>query len=388
MTTTALAPFLGLHVLHAVPASLLNRDDAGAIKKITIDGTPRARVSSQSWKRAIRTGIRTEAIDGGAYGLRTTRFPKLTAEALAANHGIDPDRAAAVSAALFTRLGLKANEKTGNTSVAVFASEALPTRVAAALAEHDADIVFVTDPDEEADESKKKTAPKLNIPDAVLTAARAALDVDNTIDLALFGRMLAEIPGSNIDGAVSVAHAFSVDPLALEADFFTAVDDAAGPGEAVSSMLDTADLAAPTLYRYVELDRRQLRSNLAGYSQDESVVEELALAAEARFVEWVVRSIPSAKKRSSAAHTLPILVLADTGRAVYSLADAFSPAIQGDNVAAKASERLLRHSTAARPFTGGTTTALAINPTIADDLEFTGVDRADDLGDFIARVRR
>ncbi|NKR23387.1 hypothetical protein GS579_25825 [Rhodococcus hoagii] len=183
MTDTTLAPFLALHVLQAIPASLLNRDDAGSIKKITVDGVPRVRVSSQSWKRAIRIGLRTAAIDGGSFGLRTTRFPKLTAEALAGNHGVDPHRAAAVSAAVFTGLGLKANEKTGNTSVAVFASEELPTRVAAALAEHDADIVF--------DEKKGVV-----IPDPVLAAARAALDVDATIDLALFGRMLAEIPAA------------------------------------------------------------------------------------------------------------------------------------------------------------------------------------------------
>ncbi|MBM4574949.1 type I-E CRISPR-associated protein Cas7/Cse4/CasC [Rhodococcus hoagii] len=375
MTDTTLAPFLALHVLQAIPASLLNRDDAGSIKKITVDGVPRVRVSSQSWKRAIRIGLRTAAIDGGSFGLRTTRFPKLTAEALAGNHGVDPHRAAAVSAAVFTGLGLKANEKTGNTSVAVFASEELPTRVAAALAEHDADIVF--------DEKKGVV-----IPDPVLAAARAALDVDATIDLALFGRMLAEIPGGNVDGAVSVAHAFSVDPLALEADFFTAVDDAAGEGEAVSSMLDTADLAAPTLYRYVELDRRQLRTNLAAASTDPAVIEELALAAEAALIEWTVRSLPASKKRSSAAHTLPILVLADTGTAVYSLADAFSPAIRGDQVAAEAAARLLRHSAAARPFTGGTTAALAINPTIADHLDLTGIDATTTLGDLITQVRR
>lgn len=375
MTDTTLSPFLALHVLQSVPASLLNRDDAGAIKKITLDGVPRVRVSSQSWKRAIRTGVRTASIDGGAFGLRTTRFPKLTADALAANHAIDPHRAAAVSAAVFSGLGLKANEKTGNTSVAVFASEQLPGRVAAAIAEHDTDIVF--------DEKKG-----LVVPDLVLAAARAALDVDATIDLALFGRMLAEIPGSNVDGAVSVAHAFSVDPLALEADFFTAVDDAAGDGEAVSMMLDTVDLAAPTLYRYAELDRRQLRTNLAAASSDPAVVEDLALAAEAAFVEWVVRSMPTSKKRSSAAHTFPILVLADTGTAVYSLADAFSPAIRGDQVAADASARLLRHSAALRPVTGAATAALAINPTIADTLDFTGIDRTDSITDLITRVRR
>ncbi|MFZ2529770.1 MAG: type I-E CRISPR-associated protein Cas7/Cse4/CasC [Rhodococcus sp. (in: high G+C Gram-positive bacteria)] len=373
--TDTLSPFLALHVLQAVPSSLLNRDDVGAIKKITFGGVPRVRVSSQSWKRAIRTGIRTTAIDGGSFGLRTTRFPKLTADVLSTDHTLDPHRAAALTAAVFTGLGLKANEKTGNTAVAVFASEHLPRRVAAAIAEHDTDFTF--------DEKNGVV-----VPPAVLAAARAALDVDATVDLALFGRMLAEIPAGNVDGAVSVAHAFSVDPLALEADFFTTVDDAADVGEPTSVMLDTVDLAAPTLYRYVELDRRQLRTNLAAASTDPNIIENLALAAEAAFVEWTIRSLPSAKKRSSAAHTLPILVLADTGTAVYSLADAFSPAIRGHHVALDAATRLLRHSAAARTFTHGATTALAINPTIGDSLNPTGLHRATDLDDFINKIRR
>lgn len=375
MTDNTPSPFLALHILQTVPASLLNRDDAGAIKKITVDGVPRVRVSSQSWKRAIRTGMRTAAIDGGAFGLRTTRFPKLTADSLASNHGIDPHRAAAVSAAVFSGLGLKANEKTGNTAVSVFASEELPARVAAAIAEHDADFTF--------DEKKGVV-----VPDPVLDAARAALDVDATIDLALFGRMLAEIPTGNVDGAVSVAHAFSVEPLAVEADFFTAVDDAAGEGEAVSSMLDTTDLASPTLYRYVELDRRQLRTNLAAASTDSAVVDSLTAAAESAFVDWAVRSMPTSKRRSSAAHTFPVLVLADTGTAVYSLADAFAPAIRGDQITTTAAIRLLRHSAALRSITGATTAALAVNPTIADALDFTGVDRAGTIAELISLVQR
>ncbi|WP_032399765.1 type I-E CRISPR-associated protein Cas7/Cse4/CasC [Rhodococcoides fascians] len=384
MPDTTIAPFLALHILHAVPASLLNRDDAGAIKKITVDGVTRVRVSSQSWKRAIRTGVRTAAIEGGAFGLRTTRFPQLTADVLATHHGIDPHRASAVSAALFTRLGLKANEKTGNTAAAVFASENLPSRVAAVLAEHDGSIVYAAD----TGTTKKKSDAALSIPDEVMAAAHAALDVDATVDLALFGRMLAEIPGRNIDGAVSVAHAFSVDPMALEADFFTAVDDAARDDEAVSMMLDTADLAAPTLYRYIELDRRQLRTNLATASTDPTVIERLALAAEAALIEWSVRSLPTGKKRSSAAHTLPIVVLADTGTAVYSLADAFSPAIRGTQVTIDAATRLLRHSATMRPYTGGSTAVLAINPTVADELDLDGLGIASSLDDLIATVRR
>ena len=57
-------------------------------------------------------------------------------------------------------------------------------------------------------------------------------------------------------------------------------------------------------------------------------------------------------------------------------------------VALDAATRLLRHSAAARTFTHGATTALAINPTIGDSLNPTGLHRATDLDDFINKIRR
>ena len=45
---------LELHILQSFPVTCLNRDDVGAPKSAVCGGVPRARVSSQSWKRAIR----------------------------------------------------------------------------------------------------------------------------------------------------------------------------------------------------------------------------------------------------------------------------------------------------------------------------------------------
>ena len=45
------------HILQSFPVSCLNRDDVGAPKTAKIGGTTRARVSSQSWKRAIRLAM-------------------------------------------------------------------------------------------------------------------------------------------------------------------------------------------------------------------------------------------------------------------------------------------------------------------------------------------
>ncbi|MDX3329446.1 type I-E CRISPR-associated protein Cas7/Cse4/CasC [Streptomyces sp. ME02-6979-3A] len=44
-----------MHALQTVPPSNVNRDDTGALKTAVYGGVPRARVSSQAWKRAART---------------------------------------------------------------------------------------------------------------------------------------------------------------------------------------------------------------------------------------------------------------------------------------------------------------------------------------------
>ena len=45
---------LEFHILQSFPVSCLNRDDMNQVKTAIIGGTKRARISSQSFKRAIR----------------------------------------------------------------------------------------------------------------------------------------------------------------------------------------------------------------------------------------------------------------------------------------------------------------------------------------------
>lgn len=319
MTVAAItnAPFITLHALQAFPPSLLNRDDNNAVKQIVYGGTTRVRVSSAASKRAIRVAMRDAAVTDGQYGVRTTRFPALTAEILVNQYGRPAAETAVKTAAVFAELKLKTN-KAGNTSAPIFASPQFPTAMAAALAAN-WDRVGST------------------VPAEVTAAVRLALDVQGTIDLALFGRMLAEIPGARVDGAAGVSHSFSVDPASIEPDFWSMVDDAAEHGGVTSTNLGESSLTAPVLYRSAFLDRRQLRHNLAAAPAS----EELALEAERSFVEWFVRAVPTAKQRSSVAATLPSLVVATCGSQVLSGAAAFSTPINGTCVVASASAALL-----------------------------------------------
>lgn len=312
--------FMSLHAIHALPPSLLNRDYADAIKRITIGGTSRVRVSSQSWKRAMRKHVRSTAIEGGAFGIRTGRFPSLVVEALVTHHGADPVAATAKVAAVFTSINVTTNEK-GNTSTTIFAPESAPEQIADAIYPY-----FDTIGD--------------SVPDEVQRAAVASFDPSNAIDIALFGRMLIEIPAGNVTGAVAVSHSFSVDRAAVEPDFWTAADDAAPAAAGRSTMLDSSDLAAPVLYRHAALDRRQLRHNLRG-AGDPEVVERLAAAAERAFLDAFIQAVPDGKRRSTAATTLPAVVLGIAAGRDTSFADAYANVIAGEEVLDTAITRLL-----------------------------------------------
>ncbi|MEB3023398.1 MULTISPECIES: type I-E CRISPR-associated protein Cas7/Cse4/CasC [Mycolicibacter] len=356
------APFVTLHALQAFPPSLLNRDDSNAAKQIVVGGTPRVRVSSASGKRAIRTAMRAHRIDGAEYGLRTNRFPALTAEVLTDSYGRAADVAAAKTAAVFRKLNLKATDK-GDTAVLIFGNESLPQTMAAVINQAW---------DEIGDDAPADT----------IAAAAAALDGGRAVDLALFGRMLAEIPTGRIDGAVGVAHSFSVDAAAIEPDFWTAIDDAAPAGEPVSSNLGEAMVSAPILYRSASLDRRQLRRNLAGASED---ADALARAAEQSFIEWFIRAVPSAKQRASVAATLPSVVAATLSTQVLSAANAFTTPITGPDVLGAATSALLSTLDRGTDVIGeGENVILAIDP--AADHLVNGHTSASTIAEFTATI--
>ena len=69
----------------------------------------------------------------------------------------------------------------------------------------------------------------------------------------LMGRMLAELPGAEVDGAVQFAHAFTTHGTVVETDFFTAVDDIEKEGDAGSAHMNAAQFSAGTFYRYANI---------------------------------------------------------------------------------------------------------------------------------------
>lgn len=141
-------------------------------------------------------------------------------------------------------------------------------------------------------------------------------------DIALFGRMLAEKPELSLDASCQVAHAISTHRVAMEMDFFTAVDDLLTSDEPGAGMMGVIGYNSACFYRYARLDWEQLKNNLDGDI-------DLARRSVEGFLRASVLAVPTGKQTSFAAQNPPSFLLAvvrGDGMS-WSLANAFEKPI-------------------------------------------------------------
>jgi CRISPR system Cascade subunit CasC len=117
------------------------------------------------------------------------------------------------------------------------------------------------------------------------------------IDLALFGRMVADAPDLNVDASVQVAHALGVHKLTPEFDYFTAVDDCSPEDNAGAGMIGTVEFNSSTVYRYATINVPLLFKNLGDKTATIQAVEA--------FTEAFITSMPTGKQNTFANRTLP-----------------------------------------------------------------------------------
>jgi CRISPR system Cascade subunit CasC len=277
-----LRTIIDVHVLQTLPPSCLNRDDTGSPKTAVYGGVPRARVSSQSWKRATRRYFNENLLEPDERGVRTRRVVELIEGQLktllgTAAEGRDKELNELVKAAL-DGLGLK--EKKGDLSeYALFFS----TRQVDAIVELLA--------------SRFEAGDNTVEPEAVMELAGKG----HSLDVALFGRMIADTTSLNVDAACQVAHAISTHRVSPEFDFFTAVDDLNPAGEPGAAMMGHVEFNSATFYRFATIGAELLAANLGG---------SVAVAGGVRaFVEAFVKSLPTGRQNTFAAMTLPDLVV-------------------------------------------------------------------------------
>ncbi|MER6240844.1 type I-E CRISPR-associated protein Cas7/Cse4/CasC [Streptomyces clavifer] len=338
--------FLDVHALQTVPPSNLNRDDTGAPKTAVYGGVPRARVSSQAWKRAARTYFSDEhLLDPGELGVRTKKIVEAVAERITAlEPSIGGEEALRIADETVKATGLKTEVPKRKASAAkegepepapeakylVFLSTRQLDGLARLAVEGAADITaYLNDKETKAKAKAKEIA-----------------DTHHSVDIALFGRMVADAADFNVDAAVQVAHAISVHRVENESDYYTAVDDENKDEETGAGMIGTVDFNSSTLYRYAALGVHQLAANLGeGLREDEPLTTPVRRAVEA-FVHGFTASLPTGKINTFGHHTLPdaVVVKLRTTRPISFVA-AFEEPVRGDQggYVREASERLAEY---------------------------------------------
>lgn len=286
--------FVEFHLIQNFAPSNLNRDDTGAPKDALFGGYRRARVSSQCLKRATRLAAKQhELVAPENLGVRTKKLLALLQDRLANR---DSQEAASKIEAALAAAGLKLKDD-GKTEYLLFLGEGEIAGLAELIELHWDELAMGS----VSGEKKGKKEAKASAPAEVVKKAKALLNGGKAVDVALFGRMLADLPEVNQYAACQVAHAISTHRVEREFDYFTAVDDEGGPEDSGAGMIGQVEFNSATFYRYAVIDTHKLLSNLQGD-------QELALTALEAFAQAQVRAIPTGKQNTFAAHNLPAFV--------------------------------------------------------------------------------
>ena len=299
-----------LHTLTVHAPSNLIRDDFGRPKTALFGGTERARISSQSLKRAIRMSDYLRDQLEGRVSTRSRDIPKLIYDRLATRYEGDEEK-----------LG-----RLLHTCEAVTHALGKPDAKRGPL--HIAQIVFLT-PDEldrlegvVAD--KVENDGKLANPKTLggTLAAEAGLDrpPHDAVDMALFGRMTTDEAKAfaEVEAAMQVMHPISTHTTINETDYFTAVDDVStGEDDRGSAHLNELDFNSAVYYKYFSCDYDKLARNLDD--------RRSALDALIAFFDAACRIAPSGKQNSFASHSMAsaALLVVREAKTPCSLSEAF-----------------------------------------------------------------
>lgn len=266
--------YVDFHILQTVPPSCVNRDDTGSPKTAIYGGTQRARVSSQAWKRAMRLYFK-DIFEADELGSRTRKFVEMVARLIIQKDDTKTAEKAEKMAKAAMDKALKKDKKDGEAANKKDAMLFLNDTQANALA----NLALAEDAGEKIDKKAYKAAIK-DLP---------------SIDMVLFGRMVASDSSLNYDAASQVAHSISTHAVQTEFDFFTAVDE---DDESVAH-LGTVEYNSSTLYRYATVNVLELAEQLGA---------ESAIRAVRGFAEAMIRSMPTGKQNTFANRTLPYAV--------------------------------------------------------------------------------
>ena len=124
----------------------------------------------------------------------------------------------------------------------------------------------------------------------------------------MFGRMLADNADFNREAAVQVAHAYTTHRVAVEDDFYTAVDDLKTKAEdAGAGFVGELGFGSGLFYLYVCIDTDLLVANLGG---NDGLAAKSAVAA---LTEALATVSPGGKQASFASRSRAAYLLVEKG---------------------------------------------------------------------------
>lgn len=298
--------FLDIHAIQTVPPSNINRDDTGSPKTAQYGGVTRSRVSSQAWKKAIRDYFKENGTES-ATGIRSLEIVQYIADKIKEKDAsYDNEKAIKLANETINKANIKT--KDDKVKALFFIGDTQADKLAEAA------LNGVTD--------KKEL--------------QFILNDHPPIDIALFGRMVADDPALNEDASSQVAHAISTHAVQTEFDFFTATDDLAPEDNAGAGMLGTVEFNSSTLYRYANVAIHELSKQL---DDPRLVVDALKL-----FIDGFTMSLPTGKINTFANQTLPqaILLSLRSDRPVNLVSGFEAPVKSTNGYVSKSIEKLVK----------------------------------------------
>ena len=322
-----MSTYVDIHIIQNLPPSCVNRDDSGSPKSAVYGGVRRLRVSSQSWKRATRLYF-NDILDAKDVGVRTKRVVEVLAERITEDAPELAGDAAGLAEKVFAAAKIKLSSPRGKKDAPQESGYLL--FLSTSQIERLAGLAIASARGGEALDAK---------------TVKKIFKETHAVDIALFGRMVADDTDLNVDAACQVAHAISTHAAENEYDFFTAVDDEKNRSEeedAGAGMMGTVEFSSATMYRYATVNLDMLVENLGD--------GEAALRALEVFIKGFCLSMPTGKQNTFANRTLPeaVVVLVRDDQPV-SLVGAFEKPIrtnEADGYLARSVEALADHARA------------------------------------------
>jgi CRISPR system Cascade subunit CasC len=314
--------FVQIHTLRDYSTALPNRGQDGLAKRTVYGGIERQRISSQSFKAALRdnpTLVRTkdETIVGDTMkdlaesldldmSVRSALIGDRRLVPALVSRKLSEEDAKAWSKevmGLWRREGAKVDSDTplvvGEKEIGALADACVAL---ASVKQKPEGLYKLIDSARELGKASRKAQEAVESMRAVRSNAG--------LDGALFGRFATGIAVNNVDSAVHVAHLVTVHPLFSVTDFFS-VQDLLKTGEGEDrggSHINTAELTSGLFYGYVVVDIGQLKFNFA----------ELTSEQRAAITGWLVRAVaqvePAAKLGSTAPYSGLRELMVEIGR--------------------------------------------------------------------------